>query len=146
MYTYDDILDFVSSQVGGDRAEITPETSLRDDFGVSGDDFGELVQAFAERFHVDMSGYRWYFHHEGEVGINIGAWFYPSPDKQVARIPVTPQVLLESANAGRWVVTYPPHKMDRIRWDLVMNMALLILPLLALIAAYLWSPIHQILR
>jgi hypothetical protein len=67
-----------------------------------------LEQAFAQRFSVDMSAYRWYFHHHDEGWLTTPAGlFFRRPTNRIA---VTPRMLLESANAGRWLVEYPPHK------------------------------------
>jgi len=77
MYTLDDIGEFVAKQTGVKRTKITPESRLVEDFGLEGDDFFELEHAFAQRFKVDMSGYRWYFHHAEEGVASLGALFFP---------------------------------------------------------------------
>ena len=118
MYSFDDVSAFLVKRLRVDPSELTPFTSLRKDLGVEGDDFFELEEAFAEKFRVDMSGYRWYFHH-GEEGtwLSIGRLFFPAPYDRVVEIPVTPQLLLDSANAGKWIVQYPDHELPRRRYD-----------------------------
>ena len=110
MYEFAGIFAFLGEELGVDQAHLTPDTSLHDDLGVGGDEFDELVGDFAERFRVDMSGYRWYFHHDAK-GTDPADLFFRQPSYD--RIAVTPRLLLESANAGRWVVAYPSHRAPR---------------------------------
>lgn len=130
MYSIDDICVFLVKQLRVSRSELTPSTNLRRDLGVDGDDFFELEDAFSREFGVDMSGYRWYFHH-GEEGANIGRWFVPAPYDRVREIPVTPQLLLDSANAGKWIVEYPDHQLPARRYDVLIS-RLVYLPLIGL--------------
>jgi acyl carrier protein len=108
MYDYAELYSFLAQQLRVDAATLGPDDDLVGDLGVDGDDFFELEQAFEQRFSVDMSAYRWYFHHhdEGWLSTPAGLFFRRPKD----RIAVTPRMLLESANAGRWIVEYPPHK------------------------------------
>lgn len=108
-----------------------------EDLGVEGDDFFELEHAFAEHFKVDMSSYRWYFHHAEEGIAGLGALFFPPPNQRVRHIPVTINLLLESANAGRWALTYPAHQLPARRYDLVINLFVLIVCILATLLAVL---------
>jgi Protein of unknown function (DUF1493) len=41
---------------------VSPDDDINLDLGVMGDDFTELMEAFAEKYKVDMKGYLWYFH------------------------------------------------------------------------------------
>ena len=117
MTSLDDIYDFLSEEVGVIKAEIRSDTDLHAELRVDGDDFFELAETFQERFSVEMSSYRWYFHH-GEEGWSLGGLFFRAPQDRVARIPVTPQLLLESANSGRWMLEYPEHTIPPERYDL----------------------------
>jgi hypothetical protein len=130
MYSFDDVCAFLVKRLRVDPSVVTPLTSLRHDLGVEGDDFFELEEAFADEFRVDMSEYRWYFHH-GEEGtcLNVGRLLFPAPYDRVTEIPVTPQLLLDSANAGKWVVRYPEHKLPSRRYDVLVNQ-LVYLPLI----------------
>jgi acyl carrier protein len=134
VFTYDDVYVFLSEQLGVKREALTPGTSLLDDLGVDADDFSELADAFAHRFNVDISGYRWYFH-RGEEGLNIAWVLFKPPNRRVARIRVTPKLLLESANAGKWVLEYPAHKLSPRRWDRILSLG--VLCLIVLFALYL---------
>jgi acyl carrier protein len=126
MYDYADIYQFLAQKLGVDEATLTPDDSLFDDLGVDGDDFFELEQAFARRFAVDMSDYRWHFHHNSEGWLTSpGVLFFQRPYDRIA---VTPRLLVESANAGKWLVEYPPHKGPLHRFHLVaVSFVLLIL-------------------
>lgn len=121
MYTSDDITEFLAEQTGVKRANITPESRLVEDLGLDGDDFFELEQAFARRFGVDMSGYRWYFHHAEEGLMSLGGLLFPPPNARVGHIPITVTLLLNSANAGRWLIDYPAHQVPSHRYDLLAN-------------------------
>lgn len=120
MHTYHDIYDFLAQQTGCEREKLTPETNLRDDLGVEADDFFELMDEFARRFNVDISGYRWYFHH-AEEGINVGSALFIPPYDRVTTLPVNPKLLLESANTSKWSLQYPPHRIPARRYDIVFN-------------------------
>jgi hypothetical protein len=90
-------------------------TSLQDKLGVHGDELDDLLLRFAQRFRVDMSGYRWYFH-TCEDGLNPFWVLIPPPNKRVHQIPITLAVLLKSARGKSWAVEYPPHR-PLTRWD-----------------------------
>jgi hypothetical protein len=132
MMTLDDICDFLSEECGAATEEIRPGTDLYADLSVDGDDFFELAETFQSRFSVDMSSYRWYFRH-GEEGWSPGGLFFKAPQSCVERIPVTPRLLLESANSGRWMLKYPEHYIPPKRYDLTFNAILVVVGLLALV-------------
>ena len=92
------------------------------DLGCGGDDFQELIEEYARKFKVDRSAYLWYLH-AGEEGRwnSIGSLFFKPPYKKVEHIPVTPQLLLEFANAGKWGMNYPEHRLSKRRYDMLMN-------------------------
>lgn len=107
------------------RAKLTPSADLESDLGITGDDFSELIEQFAERFKVDMNAYRWYFHHGDEVTFNPGALFFKPPFRQVEHIPVTPALLLSAANSGAWPIEYPTHQLHQRRYDILATYAVL---------------------
>jgi hypothetical protein len=104
--------------------------------GIEGDDAFEFIEAFADRFSVDMSDYRWYFHH-AEEGVNTGSLFFPSPDQRVKRIAITPAILEEAIRSKRWPLHYPPHHLPQRRWDFRLNQ-LMLLASLVLVAIWGW--------
>ena len=59
--TEEEIIEFLKEETFED--EITPETDVFNDCGVSGDDCDELLNAYQKKYNVDMSEYLWYFHH-----------------------------------------------------------------------------------
>jgi hypothetical protein len=104
--------------------------------GIDGDDGSEFIEQFAERFGVDMGGYRWYFHH-GEEGWGLGALLFRPPDWRVETIPITREILLEAIRSRRWPIDYPPHELPKVRWDLWINGAMAV-AVLGYVAAGIW--------
>jgi hypothetical protein len=115
----------------GDDADVFVE------LGIEGDDAFEFIEAFADRFSVDMSGYRWYFHH-AEEGMNTGSLFFRSPDQRVERIAITPTILAEAIRTKRWPLQYPVHQLPAHRWDIGLNQLMLLAPLV-LLAIWGWG-------
>lgn len=125
MYSQKQIDDFIKERTGID--ELKPSDDLLNDHGVSGIDFLDLIDQYAKAFNVDMTGHLWYFHGDEEGINNIGGEFFKPPNERVPHIPVTPALLLDFANKGRWDMQYPPHKLPRYRWDLIFNLILIVL-------------------
>jgi len=123
MYTSESIFQFLNKYSNGKPLHL--ETDIVNSLDIYGDDIDELLADFANTFKVDMSQYLWYFHTE-EEGQNLGGLFFKSPNRRVRRIPITPQMLLEFANTGKWNVNYPIHKLPKYRIDLLINFILFI--------------------
>ncbi len=121
MYNQQQIDDFIKEKTGID--ELQPTDDLLNNQGVGGDDFHELIEHYAKAFNVDMTTYLWYFHAD-EEGQNIGGVFFKPPYERVEHIPVTPALLLEMANKGRWDVQYPTYKLPKYRWDIIITQIL----------------------
>jgi hypothetical protein len=120
MYRQEQIDSFIKEKTGIDK--LKPSDDLLNDQGVCGDDFHELIDEYAKVFNVDMAGYLWYFHADEEGGWNsIGGSFFKPPYQRVTHISVTPALLLEIANKGRWDIKYSPHKLPKRRWDIIIN-------------------------
>ena len=85
-----------------------------------GDDFHEMIEKFSSRYSVDMADYLWYFHAD-EEGQNFGGLFFKPPYSQVDRIPVTPMMLADTANKGKWDIQYPAHKISPRRYDILIT-------------------------
>ena len=113
MLTTNEIIDFVKKNTGLDH--LAADTDIFS-VGVGGDDFHDLIDEFAQTYSVDMTAYLWYFHSD-EEGNNIGGLFFPPPYKRVKRIAITPLLLTEFANTGKWDIEYPNHKIPKIRYD-----------------------------
>jgi len=77
--------------------------------GIDGEDGWEFMDEFSERFQVDISAYRWYFHH-GSEGFDLLALFVKRPEHWVEPIAITPRDLIKAIEDRRWPITYPPHE------------------------------------
>jgi hypothetical protein len=123
MPTTNEIIEFVKENRG--LKNITGNTDIFGN-GITGDDFHELIEAFAKTYSVDMTNYLWYFHANEEGHNLIGEIFFPPPYKRVKRIPITPSLLTEFANKGKWNMKYPKHQIPKKRYDLLINIILII--------------------
>ena len=138
MPSFDEIAEFVSEYTLVERSALTEATTLLGDLGIYGLDNDILMFKYSNRFGVDLSGYRWYFHN-CEDGYNIGALFFRPPNKRVKHTPITIGTLHEFAQAGRWNIQYPDHSLPRCRLDTLINQIiaffLLLFVVFALVAA-----------
>jgi hypothetical protein len=116
----EEIYEFLAREEAVKSSKLHLESDFVDELGIEGDDFSETIDLFAEKYEVDMSGYRWYFHH-CEEGWNLGALFFKPPYAQVQRIPVTPSLLLEAARTKVWPISYPEHQIREGRPDITLN-------------------------
>ena len=116
----DDILVFIAEETGCDCKRLRSDGDIFKFARIEADDCFTLIHNFGKRFNVDLTEYLWYFHHS-EEGTNIGSFFVKSPDQRVKRIPVTPNLLLESAQEKRWVCQYPEHRLPKTRADILIN-------------------------
>ncbi len=118
MTSIDDIIKFLENLSGSDN--IHPKSDIFGDLGMVGDDFHEMIEKFSTHYSVDMTDYLWYFHSD-EEGQNFGGLFFKPPYRQVDRIPVTPTMLTDFANKGKWDMHYPIHQISPKRHDLLIN-------------------------
>lgn len=126
--TLEDILAFVAEHANAEGLNATSD--IERDLSVYADDWHDMIDDFAEKYEVDMSGYLWYFH-SGEEGSNIGGVFFKPPYERVERIPISPNDLLRIATKQRWDLDYPEHTLPKRRYDLIIG-TILLLALLAL--------------
>jgi hypothetical protein len=103
------------------------EIDIHSEMGLVGDDFHEMIEKYSNDYHVDMSNYIWYFHAEDEAGFSFGEFSFDPPYKKVKRIPITPNMLVEFIEKGKWDVRYPKHKLETRRYDLLINSIILII-------------------
>ena len=80
----------------------------------------ELLTAYSEDFKVNMELYIWYFHTTDE-GQNFGSLFFKPPNKRVEQIQITPHLLNEFAELGKWSIDYPEHSIPKHRYDIIFN-------------------------
>jgi hypothetical protein len=81
------LIDFIREQSGvGRSGAISAQTRLYDDLGVYGDDATDLLLAYAQTFHVDVSRFRAADYFDGE-GLDVLAWFRPvEPPRKVLTV------------------------------------------------------------
>ena len=114
--------------------DVAVNADLFDELGIAGDDCHEFMEAFAEEFGTDMTGYLWYFHHEEEGFVSIGSLFFKPPDRRVDRIPISIGLLCEASRGQTWPVAYPDHVLPAVRWDVRIDVVLLIIVSFLLVA------------
>ena len=123
MISTDEIVKFLKELSGSE--EINESSDIFEDVGMVGDDFHEMIEKFSTHFSVDMTEYIWYFHTD-EEGLNFGGLFFKPPYGLVDRIPITPSMLKDFANKGKWDIAYPIHKIPSKRPDLFINKILVV--------------------
>jgi len=133
----DDTAEWLTNEIRH-RGPVGDDTSLQE-LGVWGDDWHELLGAYAQRFNVDMSGYLWYFHTRDEGVGSIGGLFFPPPHRRVTQIPVTIGMLKDFARSGAWGIEYPKHRIPTKRYDVLVNRFLAAIGLLGAAAVLLWK-------
>lgn len=143
MPTQEEIYQLICVQSGVKIDRLAPGVDLFKELGIDGDDFFELMERYAQEFSVDMSTYRWYFHHGEEGGPSLGRFLFSTPDRRVERIAVTPAILMLGAEERQWPLTYPIHHQPPIRWDMVTDRVLLYLlgGIAALVLLHKWLSI-----
>ena len=128
MYSVDDIKSFIVDRTGCEEKEVTSTCDLMNDLGCSGDDFHELIDEYSKKFNIYLNNYLWYFHTDEEGHSNsIGRIFFKAPYERVTQIPVTPTLLLDSANVGKWVLTYPEYSLPKRRNDILVNQVIVVM-------------------
>ena len=110
------VMNFVAEFTGVRRQRLSPVSTLLGDLGVDGADGWELIEAFGEKFHVDLSSFR-ADQHFGPEGLPIytpflGLWWlvsFPFREKQTPEersglraIRITD--LVEAAKGRRWML------------------------------------------
>lgn len=119
-FSTEDLIDFVKKIAGSDK--VHADSDIFREVGISGDDFHDLIEQFSKKYSVDIKNYLWYFHaNEESDHMDIGGFFFKSPYYKVGKIPVTPRMLTEFANKGKWDIEYPPHELPKRRHDILIN-------------------------
>jgi len=95
------VIAFIRDRVGG--RDVALDKRLLEDLGIDGADASELLEEFAERFHVDMSGFRPADYFGPEAGFSPLALLYY---RLLRRLPKTEPLyvrdLVSTVEAGRW--------------------------------------------
>ncbi len=136
MYSAEDILKVIEEFSGETNIAIDDDIY---EIGLIGDDFEDLMELYASRFNVDMTSYLWYFHTDEEGSPGLGGYFFRPPNERVTRIPVTPRMMLDFANSGKWAIVYPEHTIPKRRWDLTFNLIVFLLTIAAIVAYALFN-------
>jgi len=132
----EDILALAAEYSGG-KSNGSERDDLLGAFGMSGDDANEFLEAYADKYGVDMSEFRWEFHYIADEPPYRRRVFPLDKDgKVIPFMPVTLPQLVRAAGAGRWRFDYPEHTLRTIwvlRSLLVLAVALMMLGLFALL-------------
>ncbi|MGC9943235.1 MAG: DUF1493 family protein [Verrucomicrobiota bacterium] len=111
---------FVAKTVGLPLSKIISTTDVVDDAKIYGDDVFQLVEGFGERFHVDVTSFRWY-HHTGpecvSIVTNIRSLFSKPWWARKTYVPIRLSDLVESAKRGAWVIQYPEREFEASHED-----------------------------
>ena len=104
------LIAFVSRELGVTPDRVRLETSLEDDLGATGEDAAEFMDLYATEFGVDLAGFEFDRHFDGEGAGNPIAWLvalliWPwtrGRDSRPRGDQVTVSRLLDSALTGHW--------------------------------------------
>lgn len=126
-HSIEEIKRFIVDKTGCEYDEVKADADIDHDLGCTGDDFHELINEYSDKFNVNMESYLWYFHTYDEGHSNsIGRIFFKKPYERVKHIAVTPNVLLESACAGKWTIEYPELELPNRRYDILINQVVVV--------------------
>ena len=101
--TFERIAQFVANQAGVPLDRVRPDTRVETDLGVTGDDAAELLEAYAQEFHVDLSALE-FLRHFGPEGClpGYGLYYWLLHGHRIGGHQVTVQMLVDIAHSGRW--------------------------------------------
>ncbi|MFK8102492.1 MAG: DUF1493 family protein [Saprospiraceae bacterium] len=101
---FDEILDFVYQERGKYKGELTRNTELEHDLGITGDDAHEFMEAFFKKFQIKEKAFdlNKYFEPEGFSLINL-KWLFGKRTAKEIRKPIRLGHLEKVAESGYWV-------------------------------------------
>jgi hypothetical protein len=104
------VKQFVAQYLSVKPDRLQPGIRIGHDLGVDGDDGEEFIQAFGERFGVDLSDFRFDQHFGPEGGANpLGClWYLLVPRCHPRFVPITISDLVEAARKGQWQTPAAP--------------------------------------
>jgi len=100
-----EIIAFVAAHLAAEATRLRADTSLFHDLGVDGTDGWDFLDAYAQRFGVDMSSLNVDLHFGPEAAFNPVAYLYfqiLKPEK-LRFVPITIQHLTNCALSKKWV-------------------------------------------
>ena len=111
----DDILHMIAAHSGCKVAKIDCADILMST-GMDGDDASEFFEGFGETFGVEMTGLCDYLHYNGNEPPTFRTAFGVDPTGQkMPYIPIALSDLVEAADAKRWMMSYPDHRLVQRR-------------------------------
>ncbi len=107
---YDRVIQFVCSELGCYRCDLSRDTSLYHDLGADGDDGDNIMVSFRDEFKVDMSQFKYDLHFGPEFPFIPPLWLYWrifTPEKlnrkgQWKMVPITIFDLYQAAKTQVW--------------------------------------------
>lgn len=102
-----EVIAFIAEYISVDRSQLGLDVLINDELGVDGDDGTELLEAFSEKFDVDISKIeKSYFGNEGIpffFFITYPIKFFFGRRKKIIYSPLPVRILVESAEKKIWV-------------------------------------------
>jgi len=100
----EEVFQFVADECGVPRERLTLDTRLLHDLRIDGADGTDLVERFAKRFGVEMTGFRNELHFGPEAGCNPVAylWLRAFQSNKLQFVPITIGDLVEAATTRHW--------------------------------------------
>lgn len=101
--TFERVAQLIVEKCGVRRADVRPDSDLERDVGVTGDDAGDLMTAYAREFGVDLTEFE-FLRHFGREGClpGFGLYWRFRHGYAIGAVPVTPRLLADAARQGRW--------------------------------------------
>lgn len=98
------VITFVAAELGESEQRLRLSTRLYHDLGVDGEDADTFMEAFAERFRVDMTAFDFerHFRDEGTVNMLMRLWLRVRDPESLKRVPITLEDLVDAARQKRW--------------------------------------------
>lgn len=98
------VIDFVAQESSTPRKCLKTTSRLWHDPDIDGDDAAELMAAFACRFQVDMSEFKFDFHFGPQAAVNpvLYLWWCAFEPDKPRFVPITSADLVEAATQKKW--------------------------------------------
>ena len=93
------VINLIAKKTGLSPTEISPESRLLHDLGITGDDAVELLSEYSEAFQVDMGEFEFRQYFTGEPHL-FNCWFAAKGSKLR---PLTVRDLAEAARQKKWI-------------------------------------------
>ncbi|MCU7932517.1 MAG: DUF1493 family protein [Candidatus Thiodiazotropha sp. (ex Codakia rugifera)] len=90
------VIELILYHSGAKEEEITEESLVEDDLGVTGDDAWDLMEDIHKEFNVNFDQFDFSLHFGPEAGFNVA--------EEYGYYPVTVKHLIEIANRKQWIL------------------------------------------